>query len=135
MLGFRLLQQRAVAGALLTDLAEQGIWLPESGFGRIAVRVLVERSQQWVDGQLLATEDEELNVTVWRDPCNAMFDEVDLGGVPEPRIGDRLLRDPTRDTDRPYHFGGEIVAETVYTWRLRLKRKRVVQAGTQGLAR
>lgn len=134
-MGFRAQQRRTVARVLMTDLAEQGEWLPASGFQPLCVRVLVERSQQWMDGQLLATEDEELLVTVWRDPHDAVFDDVDLGGVAEPRIGDRLVRDPTRDTDRPYHYGGEIVAETPYTWRLRLKRKRVVQAGTQGLAR
>ncbi|MBL9125839.1 MAG: hypothetical protein JNG90_19515 [Planctomycetaceae bacterium] len=136
MLAFREFQRRAVASVLLTDLAEAGTWLPSGELQQpFPVRILVERSQQQVDGVLLGTEDEELLVTVWRDPDDAQFDEVNLGGVRQPRITDRLVRDPTRDTSQPYEFGGEIIAETPYTWRLRLRRKRVVQVGVGTVAR
>lgn len=137
MLTIRPLQQRAIAGVLASDLAENAIWQPAAG-GSAAVRVLVERMQRLVDDALTTAEDEEIKVTVWRDPETATFDDgsgtIDLGGVLAPRVGDRLVRDASRDSDRPYTFGGEVLAETPYTWRLVLRRKRMQQAGVTALA-
>lgn len=136
MVGVREMQRRVIAGVLLTDIAEQGLWLPARGIQQpFPLRAFVERSQQVVDGMVIATEDEEILVTVWRNPDDALFDGVNLGGVRELVITDRFVRDPSRDTKEPYHFGGEITAETPFTWRIRMKRKRVFQVGTTALAK
>lgn len=130
----RPLQRRAAADALLSDLAETVHWISQAAVHPRPLRALVERTRRLTEGEAQSSEEESIDVTIWREPCDSVFEGIDLGGVAELRIGDQLVRGGG-DSPRPYVFGGEIVAETHYTWRVRMVRQQTHQVGVGNISR